>query len=206
MEVNHIDLPGQEKDEGNKFWKDKDYLNASKSYSKALLAFNHLLRENLFKDEEQLIKMTNEIQLPCLLNLSACYLSLGYGYQNIVIHCTDALKIQENNVKALYRRAIALTNLDKFEEAKKDIEAALNIEPQNASLHRIDADLVKRKKAYKEKTKKIAKKVFEKEVTEVNKASDDSTVSETTVKSEKVVTKSKWWKCCRMCSRKNKIT
>ena len=154
MEINHLEVPSQEKEAGNKYWKEQNYENASKSYSKALLAFNYIIKEQKFTSEEQAISMINEIQLPCLLNLSACYLKLGFGYSNVVVHCTDALKIDQNNVKALYRRAIALTLLDQFKEARADIDKAIELDPNNKSLNKILADLNKRQNDYKVKTKR----------------------------------------------------
>ena len=182
---NQLLIPQREKDEGTSSWQQKDYLNASKSYSKALLAINHLIKERKFETQDQITAMINDVQLPCLLNLSACYLKQNCGYQNVVSFCTDALKIQDNNVKALYRRAIAYTFLDQFKEANEDIEKGLLIDPGNEGLVKARAGLEKRKRAYKEKTKKIAQKAF---------GGDKPPVA---FKVQE--TGSKWWKCgfCR---------
>lgn len=178
MEVNILELPLQEKNAGNEYWKNADYLNASKSYSKCLLAFNHLIKENKFENEAQAKQMIEEIQLASLLNLAACYLKLGYGYSNVVIHCTDALKIQENNIKALYRRANAHIFLEQFQEAKSDIFLALKLEPANDAVKKIKRELIIRENAYKEKTRKIAQKAFG-----GSKKPEIPAVP--------------WWKCCR---------
>lgn len=184
---NQLQIPPNEKEAGNAYWQQKDYLNASKSYSKALLAINHLMKEQKFETQEQIHTMIHEIQLPCLLNLSACYIKQNCGYPNVVTFCTDALKIQDNNVKALYRRAIAYTYLDKFKEAEQDIERGLLIEPENSGLLKARRDLEKRRSAYKEKTKKIAMKAFGGEkVPTVFKVEES---------------RPKWWKCS-FCRRK----
>ena len=179
----------QEKESGSKFWQEKDYLNASKAYSKALLAINHLIKEQKFETKEQVDDTINNIQLPCLLNLAACYIKQGHGYQSVVQFCTDALKIQNNNVKALYRRAIAYTRLDQFKEAQKDIDEGLKIDSGNEGFHAVQTELNKRINAYKEKTKKIAKMTFE---------------SKNEGKDKKIdVVQEKWWKC-GWCRRKKK--
>ena len=196
MEIDHFEMPKQEREEGTKFWKEEDYLNASKSYSKSLMAFNHLLKEGMFPSEHEARAMVEEVQIPSLLNLAACYLKLNYGYSNVVIYCSDVLKVQENNIKALYRRAIAYTFLDKFEEAQADITRAMELEPENGALKKIQNDLISRKNAYKEKTRRIAKKAFggpEKNIVEA---------TEPTSRPEKI-TNSVWWKC-GFCKRKNK--
>lgn len=186
---NQFLIPVEEKESGSKFWQEKDYFNASKSYSKALLAINHLIKEQKFETKEQFDDMINNIQLPCLLNLAACYIKQGHGYQSVVQFCTDALKIQNNNVKALYRRAIAYTRLDQFKEAQKDIDEGFKIDPNNEGLHAVQNELIKRINAYKEKTKKIAKMTFESK-------------SESKGKEAEVV-QEKWWKC-GLCRRKKK--
>ena len=197
MEIDHLELPGEEKESGNKYFKEGDYLNASKCYSKALLAFNHLIREQKFPSEEDAKRMIEEIQLPSLLNLAACYLKFGYGYENVVTHCTDALKIQENNLKALYRRATAYIHLDKFEDAKADIEAGLKIDPESKDFSRVLSDLNKKQTAYRNKTKRIAQKAFggEKKKTE----EIPSNTEENSLNNE-----IPWWKC-GYCRRKKKI-
>lgn len=184
---NQLLIPAQEKEAGTAYWQQKDYFNASKSYSKALLAINHLMKEEKFETQEQILTMINEVQLPCLLNLSACYLKQNCGYSNVVNFCTDALKIQDNNVKALYRRAIAYTFLDKFKEAEQDIDRGLLIDPENPGLLKARADLGKRRNAYLEKTKKIARKTFG-----ADKVPTVFKVEES---------RPKWWKCS-FCRRK----
>ena len=195
-EVNKFDIPKQEREKGNKFWKEEDYLNASKSYSKALLAFNHLLKQGMFASEEEARDMVVEVQVPSLLNLAACYLKLNYGYSNVVIYCSDVLKIQENNITALYRRAIAYTFLDQFEEAQADIKLAMELEPENQALKKIQKDLISRKNAYREKTRRIAQKAFGGTKKEVVEAKDSDTSTEQ-------ITYTPWWKC-GCCKRKNK--
>jgi tetratricopeptide (TPR) repeat protein len=185
---NQLEIPVQEKEAGNKYWQENDYLNAGKSYSKALLAINHLIKEQKFQNKEQFEDMINNIQLPCLLNLSACYIKQGGGYQSVVQFCTDALKIDENNLKALYRRALAFTRLEKFKDAQKDLDAGLKLDPDNHSFIKIQAELNRRINNYKEKSKKIAKMTFE---------------SNQVPTAFQVEQKEKWWKC-RWCRRKRK--
>lgn len=195
MEVNHLELPYEEKELGKKHWDEGDYMNASKSYSKALLAINYLIKEQRFTTTEQAEAMIKDVQLPCLLNLAACYIKMGYCYSNVISHCTDALKIQKNNVKALYRRAIGYTYTDKFKEAKDDIDLALKIEPENKSILRALENLNKRKTNYRSKTKKIAKKAFE--ASETKEASIEPTPN---LEDNKKIP---WWKCAA-CRRKIK--
>jgi tetratricopeptide (TPR) repeat protein len=124
------------------------------------LAFNFLLKQMMFESEEQVMAYVNDVQLPCLLNLAACYLKLNYSYENVVIHCTDALKIKPDSAKALYRRAVAYAHLCEYELAGRDLIAAAKEEPNNEAIQQAWDDLKRRKQQYKDKLKRIAKVTF----------------------------------------------
>lgn len=163
MEEEKLQIPIAEKAKGTEHFQAANYEEASKSYAKALLAFNFLLKSQMFQSEDQLKHYIEDVQLPCLLNIAVCYLKLGFGYENIVTHCTDALKISPNNVKALYRRAVAYTHLSDFELAGKDLVAAAKEEPSNAAIQQAWEELRKRRQHYKDKLKRIAKVTFKSE-------------------------------------------
>ncbi|CAG9315939.1 unnamed protein product [Blepharisma stoltei] len=162
MEVDEkLMIPYKEKDEGTRLFKAGEFENSSKAYSKALLAINYLFKDELIP-EEDVMRYVKEIQIPCLLNLSACYLKMKVNYENVIIHCSDVLNVDPGNPKALYRRGVAHTELSNFEEASRDLKEARRIEPKNNSIYEAQVELKSRIKAYKEKTKKIAQKTFEK--------------------------------------------
>ena len=74
--------------------------------------------------------------------------------------CADALDLDAENVKALYRRAAAFEKTSKFDEAKKDLNAVLKQNPEDkaalALAKRVDAQLARQKA----KAKKMASKMF----------------------------------------------
>ena len=67
------------------------------------------------------------------LNISACQLK-SERFEYAAKNCTKALEIDPENVKALYRRSIAFTELNELENAKKDIEMGLKIDSDNIAL------------------------------------------------------------------------
>lgn len=160
MEEEKLQIPQQQKDEGNALVASGNYQDASKSYSKALLAINYLFKESKVPSEEYAEKMVKEIQIPCLLNLSLCYLKLQICYENVVIHCSDALKIEPNHVKALYRRSLAYLQLGKLDEAKEDLQKAIKLEPSNTSLREGWEEYQRKKREYKEKERRVAQTMF----------------------------------------------
>ena len=48
--------------------------------------------------------------------------------------CRDALVIEPNNLKALYRASISLRSLNQLEQAEKYLTKALSIDPQNREI------------------------------------------------------------------------
>lgn len=138
------------KDSGNAFWKQKNYENAKTQYSKALLAITHIFKED--NTQTSTLKLVREIQIPCLLNLAACHLNLKQNYDTVVLHCTDVLKIEPGNVKALYRRAVAFIELGKFDMADCDIRKARELDPENEMLSQMQMNLRKIKKSFKGKS------------------------------------------------------
>ncbi|KAF5372891.1 hypothetical protein D9758_001714 [Tetrapyrgos nigripes] len=70
------------------------------------------------------------------LNRAAAYLKLGKN-EDAERDCTTVLSLNSGNVKALFRRGQARIGMDvteKLEEAKKDFEEALRLEPKNDSI------------------------------------------------------------------------
>lgn len=87
--------------------------------------------------------------------LSACYETTDSNSAPL-----KALEIEKNNIKALFRRAQCYVQLSQLEEAKNDLNAALQVEPNNSSVKK-ELALVERKiHAQKEKEKKIYSKMF----------------------------------------------
>jgi tetratricopeptide (TPR) repeat protein len=163
MDDDKLQVPLVEKHKGGELFKSGAFEEASKCYSRALQATNVLLEEMRFETEEQLMSYVTDVQLPCLLNRSACLLKLNYGYDSVVIHCSDALKIAPGNVKALYRRGVAYTCLGDYELAGKDLLAAAKGEPSNEAIQQAWEDLKARRQQYKRKLKRIAQVSFSRE-------------------------------------------
>jgi len=156
-----LEIAYAEKASGNEFFRQGQLEEASKAYSKALLAVNQAFREA--EDEVQLKALVQEVQIPALLNLALCYLRLGTDVKNAVVHCTSVLQIEPGNIKALYRRAQAYLALQDFDLARQDLVTALNLDPTNASLKELWTDLMRQLQAYQAKSKRIAQAAMQAE-------------------------------------------
>lgn len=74
--------------------------------------------------------------------------------------CNDALKLDETNVKALYRRAQCLYQKREFDDAVKDLKKAEDLSPEDKAVKKlrrlVDGQMAKQKK----KEKAMAQKMF----------------------------------------------
>jgi hypothetical protein len=83
-----------------------------------------------------------DLQLSLLLNLAICWLKLEKWTQAVET-CTDALKIDATNSKALFRRATALEQLGELDKALVDAKAATPTDDPaiEALVRRLEAQL-----------------------------------------------------------------
>jgi len=68
------------------------------------------------------------------VNISNCYYNLK-NYKKSVDHANKALDINGNHVKALYRKALALVEQQEWDEAGSVYGKALELEPDNKTIH-----------------------------------------------------------------------
>jgi len=154
------------KEQGNEFFKQKRYEAAAQEYVICLAYVVTLKRHP--EDIEGTVEELNAYLISALLNLSACLLKQG-DYQGVVTHCTDAIKHDANNVKAHFRRGVALVRrgLD-LEGAKADLEKVRELDPANTDAAK-ELQLLERKL-------KVARKKQKEVFTNFFKAKDGSSV------------------------------
>ncbi|CAI9776600.1 unnamed protein product [Fraxinus pennsylvanica] len=140
-----IEAAGKKKEEGNVLFKAGKYVRASKRYEKAA---KYIEYDTSFSEEEK--KQSKALKITCNLNNAASKLKLK-DYKQAEKLCTKVLELESTNVKALYRRAQAYTNMADLDLAKFDIKKALEIDPDNR-------DVKLEYKALKQKEKEFNKK------------------------------------------------
>lgn len=86
---------------------------------------DHETEETLRKDIDNLRKVLYN-------NMAECHLIRG-SYERAIKLCDKVLAREENNVKALYRRAVANENLKDYETALADMERVGDLEPRNSA-------------------------------------------------------------------------
>src|ERR1700712_303537 len=115
------------KEEGNKYMKSGQHLNAVKEYLKALDLVNNKCPNNK-------INVTNRLNL--YKNLSLAYLKLE-DYENAINYATKALEICPSDVKTLLRRSSALEAVERYSDAFKDALNVQKLEPNNTSIQAV---------------------------------------------------------------------
>lgn len=114
------------KEEGNKFYSQKQYKEAAEKYSVALGCLEQLcLRE---KPGDEAWTELDRMKIPLLLNFSQCKLLSGDFYE-VIEHTTSVLDKDKDNVKALYRRAKAHVGCWNPAEAREDLNRVAMLDP-----------------------------------------------------------------------------
>ena len=65
--------------------------------------------------------------------LAQCYLRLD-NFEKCLRACRDALVIEPNNLKALFRASVSLRSLNKLDKAEEYLSKAMTIDPQNRDI------------------------------------------------------------------------
>jgi len=149
-----MDIVMKNKKEANELFVDKNYRHAAARYAKALTHCSKFF--DLSPDER---KEVDDVKMSLYLNIALAYIKLE-KLDNALQSCNDALKIDEKNTKALYRRATVLYQKRKFDDAVKDLVQAEKLVPDDKAVLKlrklVDQQLAKQKK----KEMAMAKKMF----------------------------------------------
>lgn len=141
---------------GNRFFQHGQYQRAAYHYHKALVYF-----EYIFPDTEAEDAWHDALKLKVLLNFAACRLKTNH-LDDVIHHADQALALEPQNVKALYRRAQAHRLRDDFELALADITAATDAATTPDPLLVHERNLLQAKVlAYKLKSKQVSSAMFQ---------------------------------------------
>ena len=114
---------------GNELYREHKHTEAAEKYFEALSYLEQLsVKEKPYSEGWDKI---NSEKLPLLLNYAQCKME-SQDYRDVIRHTSSALEIDSNNVKAYYRRAKAHAACWNVEEAKKDFQQAVTLDPSLA--------------------------------------------------------------------------
>jgi len=126
-----IEAAKKRKNQGTVLFKEGDYENAAMRYAQGVAFFDNIF--DLSVDEK---KEVEDLKLQSYLNLAACWLKLK-KYEKARDNCTTVLKMEENNVKALFRRGQANYYLKDFDASCQDLTLANKYDPNNTEVKKI---------------------------------------------------------------------
>lgn len=93
------------------------------------------------------------------LNLAQCYLKLE-NWEQAIRYASDALQVDANNSKALFRRASAYEAKKEFEKSMDDLKRSDELSPGDALVVKVMERVKRQIKKEKEKEKKMWGKAF----------------------------------------------
>lgn len=147
-------LVKKNKEEGNELFKGGNFEHAIVRYVKAL---GHCAK--FYDCNENDRKEIDEIKLSLYLNLSLCYIKINAidkAYENT----KEALKLDPDNIKAMYRQAMCLEKKNELNEAKKLLNKILKITPDDKATQQLMKTVEFKLSKQLKKEKNLAKKMF----------------------------------------------
>ncbi|KAI6241317.1 AH receptor-interacting protein [Aphelenchoides fujianensis] len=139
------------KEDGNTAFRKGEQKEAIAKYKEALGLLDQLLMLEKPGDVEW--KELDQKNLPLHLNLAQCFLN-ERKFHEAAESASEALKRDETNEKALFRRAKARIGMWELNAAEEDLKRLLEHHPQNEKLVQQQREVIKTKRAEKEKDEK----------------------------------------------------
>ncbi|XP_073950069.1 tetratricopeptide repeat protein 9C-like [Choristoneura fumiferana] len=133
--------------------------DAFRRFSKALKMLVAIEPINPEQIEEDRVKEMIDLKIKLLNNLSHCQLHYE-EFQAAADLCTCSLKYDEQNVKALYRRSTAYFGLHLYEEAWRDIQQVLKLDPHDKAAQQKASIIEPKMRSINKEYKNVIKKMF----------------------------------------------
>jgi len=118
------------REQGNILFKEGKIKRAIKRYKNAIDCIQY---DDKFNDSEKV--ESKILKVPCYLNIAASNIKLQDN-KAAIENCNKALDIDNANLKALYRRALAKIELKDYDLALTDLKRAQELDPSNAEINR----------------------------------------------------------------------
>ncbi|GAB4832575.1 Peptidyl-prolyl cis-trans isomerase fkbp42 [Ancistrocladus abbreviatus] len=142
--------------EGNALFKEENLEEAMQQYE---MAIAYMGDDFMFQLFGKFRDMALAVKNPCHLNMAACLIKLK-RYEDAIMHCSIVLAEDENNVKALYRRGKARSELGQTDAAQEDLLKARKYAPEDKAIAKELRLLAEHEKAVYQKQKEIYKGIF----------------------------------------------
>jgi len=145
------------KEEGTEHFKNGKYSEAAEKYKEAAEYIN----DDEDAEDSPILDDAKELYINCLNNAAMCSLKIR-NYAATVSACSNVLKVDQTNLKALYRRGVANMKQENFFQAKKDLLHARGIDKENKVVQKACCELKNAITASKQKEKNMFSNMFDK--------------------------------------------
>ncbi|CAF1934678.1 unnamed protein product [Rotaria magnacalcarata] len=153
--------------------KDGHYRIACKKY-KAIIEY---LKTDNYDSEKDKNKV-RELKLATHSNMALCCLKLG-EYAQCIRACDSALELDSKNEKCFFRRGQSYLAMLDYNEAIKDFQQVLKLNPSNTAATQHIQTCREQIKAYQHQEKQLYAKIFSKMATNNEKTGDQATNGDT---------------------------
>ncbi|KAL5981406.1 Peptidyl-prolyl cis-trans isomerase fkbp42 [Asimina triloba] len=148
-----IEASDRRKAEGNDYFKEEKLEEAIQQYEMAIAYMGDDFMFQLFGKYRD---MALAVKNPCHLNMAACMIKLK-RYEEAIGQCSIVLSEDENNVKALFRRGKARSELGQTDAAKEDFQKARKFAPEDKAVSRELHRIAEHEKSVYQKQKELYK-------------------------------------------------
>jgi tetratricopeptide (TPR) repeat protein len=156
------------KEQGNEAVRAKRWADGKEFYTNGIAILNAKTQGDVKWDdppageeeaEEERLKGLRET---VYVNRALCQLELK-NYRSATLDCAEALKINERNVKALYRSGLALLALEKIREAWDVVYRGTRVDEGNVPMQKLLEKIKEKERAIEERERKRRAEVERKE-------------------------------------------
>ena len=149
-----MEIVMKNKAEANELFSHGNYRHAAARYTKAL---THCAKFVDLSPED--LEEVKGVKLSLNLNLALSYFKLE-KYDQALRVSNEALELDGDSAKALYRRATVYFEKKRWEDARCDLDRAAKNAPQDKAIQKLQAKVDLQMKKQKAKEKKMAQKMF----------------------------------------------
>uniref|UniRef100_A0A8C0FNZ6 Zinc finger CCCH-type containing 7A n=1 Tax=Bubo bubo TaxID=30461 RepID=A0A8C0FNZ6_BUBBB len=159
--------------EGNDVYREGDWRGSLSHYTEAINIADYANSEEIHVSDDILEKLH--------VNRIACFSNMGL-HEKVLEDCEIALRLNENNFRALYRKAKALNELGRYKKAYDAVAKCSLAVPQDESVIKLTQELAQKlglkiRKAYVRKQEKVSAASSSNFASEVSKVSSVSVPS-----------------------------
>jgi len=152
---------GMYRKQGNKYYQVGEHKRAIKKYEEAnrFEVSDKNLENDGVSERDAPLAETKQNMVSCYLNIAMCHIKLGDSKQ-AERSCTEAIKKDELNFKALFRRGQVRLTLGDIDGARSDLYEAARKEPQNKEVRKELEALKKMEQKLKQEQKGMFGGIF----------------------------------------------